>query len=426
MSKQPIILVVDDEPAILQTLKASLEDEDFYVETLSDASKVIQVIGALVPDLVLLDIFLPKYNGLDLLAAIKKEYPSQNVMMISGFGTIAIAIDAIKKGALDFIEKPLNLDEILAKISYLKKEYNLDQQRNTKSLKETISPRSLGIIGESSLFNELMNYTSIIAPLNLPLLIYGPSGCGKTIIAQYIHASSSMADHEFIVLNASAVTDFSGELLQKKGTLLIKNIQELGLSAQKQLVQYLESDSSSLRVITTSTPNLFQLVQSGGFNASLFCKLNQTPVEIPSINKRRYDIPLLLTHFLQEFNTKNGAALAMSPAAIRLLRNHVWVKDVADIKTAIATLCSTKNHEAETITSEDVEAIFPEQSQEFVEEQLYTRFNSIQQATDAFQKRYLSHLLKTYRYDCAQLAEFLQIPTTQLHDTMLKLHITMK
>src|SRR5580700_377542 len=116
MNDRPLLLVVDDEPAILHMLKQSLEDEHYAVQTLSDGHKTLETIGKLVPDLVLLDIFMPNCNGIDMLTKIKQEYPSQPVMMISGFGTIQIATDAIKKGAVDFIEKPFNFDDILAKI----------------------------------------------------------------------------------------------------------------------------------------------------------------------------------------------------------------------------------------------------------------------------------------------------------------------
>lgn len=418
MNKKPLILIVDDEPAILQTLKESLEDEQFLVQTLADGSNVIQTIGALVPDLVLLDIFLPKYNGLDLLAQIKKEYPAQSVMMISGFGTISIAIDAIKKGATDFIEKPLNLDEILAKISHLKKPAPLERPQ--------INTQSFGMIGASSLFNELIQYASTVAPLNLPILIYGPSGSGKTMLAQYIHTNSTMSGHEFIELNGMMLQQIDQETFQKTGTLFIKNIHALDYAAQMQILNYLEQDNCSLRVIASSTPNLFKLVQDGTFNKSLFCKLNQTPIEILSINKRRYDIPLLVTHFLDALNKQNNTHIDISAPAMRLLRNHSWLQDVAEIKTLIKTLYLKQNRTTGTIESDDIEKQIPERFQEFVEEQLFCRFDSIEQATDAFQQRYLSHLLKTYRYDFAQLAEFLKIPTTQLHDTMVKLHINVK
>src|SRR5579862_5254167 len=129
MIDNPFILVIDDEPAILETLKDSLEDENFRVETLSDGTKALDVIGKIVPDIVLLDIFMPNCNGIELLTKIKTEYPQQKVIMISGFGSISIALDAVKKGALDFIEKPLNFDDVLAKLLFLKSE-NLNIQEN--------------------------------------------------------------------------------------------------------------------------------------------------------------------------------------------------------------------------------------------------------------------------------------------------------
>ena len=150
--KKPLLLIIDDEESILKMLKESLEDENYRVKTLIDGNKALDTIGKILPDLVLLDIFMPNCNGIKLLEKIKKEYPQQKIIMISGFGNISIAIEASKKGALDFIEKPLNLDEILMKISFLKEEKS--EKNSEISVAENLE--SYGIIGQSYLFQELV------------------------------------------------------------------------------------------------------------------------------------------------------------------------------------------------------------------------------------------------------------------------------
>lgn len=418
MNNRPLLLIVDDEPAILHTLKESLEDEQFFVETLSDGHKTLDCIGALVPDLVLLDIFMPQCDGLDLLAKIKQEYPSQKVIMISGFGTIQIATEAIKKGAIDFIEKPLNLDEILSKISFTKPSAHKQEKPKTVSADFL----SLGIVGASALFRELMQHAAIIAPLNLPMLLYGPAGSGKELIARYIHQKSAYAHQEFTVVDC-ALESLADDIFEKIGTLFLKNIDQLSLECQQRVLDYISENKNNIRLIAACPSDLFKHVQAGHFNKSLFYRLNTTPVEVPSINKRRYDIPLLVSHFIMKANQAHQKAVVCSMPAIRLLRNHKWAGDVAELESFIEILIALASDQKAMIDVQDICKLLPEKNTAFIDEQLYSRFDSLEQATEIFQQRYLSHLLKTYQYNIEQLAEFLQVPLVQLRDKMLKLHI---
>lgn len=422
---KPLILIVDDETTILHTLKNALEDEMFVVETLADGKNVLETIGKLVPDLVLLDIFIPNHNGIDLLTAIKKEYPSQKLIMISGFGTIQIALESMKKGALDFIEKPLNLDEILAKITFLKQKSST--AINEPAIANTAVDRcNIGIVGASALFCELMQHISLIAPLDLPTLIYGPPGSGKSLFAQYIHSTSKCACQPITTLHCATLATLPSNMLTSGGTLFLKNIQHLKTSIQKELVAYLAQDQTPTRIIASCTSTIFKQVQDGTFNRSLFAKLNVTPLEIPSINKRRYDIPLLIENFVDQWNKKYHKQVSLSAPAIRFLRNYQWVGDIAQIKTYLQTLIQTAPQTKIIIEMDNLKRTLPEQSTSFLEEQLFSRFNSIEHATETFQRHYISHLLRTYRYDTAQLAEFLKMPIAQLHDKMVELHINVR
>lgn len=419
-NKKPLLLIIDDETAILNTLKQALEDEDFVVETLADGKQALAHIGRLVPDLVLLDIFMPQCNGVDLLVRIKKEYPAQKVIMISGFGTISIAIDAIKKGASDFIEKPLNLDEILTKIAFLKNPIAITAAQP----KNTPPPyQSCGIIGASALFCELMHHASLIAPLNLPIIIYGPPGSGKTLLVNYIHTLSTQNTCDFTIINCSAATTFDATVEETCGTIFLKNIHSLSPQAQQELLSILSQEKPCQRFIASSIPTLFRETQDGTFNRSLFCKFHVTPLEIPAIIKRRYDIPLLVDHFLNQANIAYKKSISLTPAALRFLRNYQWIGDVAHIKKIVETIVYTALHNTTVIDHIDVQKLLPIPPTRCMEEQQYSRFHSFTCATEMFQRQYLVHLLKLHRYNTVQLAEFLEMPLTQLHDKMAELHI---
>jgi two-component system nitrogen regulation response regulator NtrX len=337
MNTRPLLLVVDDEPAICHMLKQSLEDEHYAVQTISDGHKTLETIGKLVPDLVLLDIFMPNCNGIEVLVKIKQEYPSQSVMMLSGFGTIQIATDAIKKGAVDFIEKPFNFDDILAKISLAR-----SLQTSTKNdLEQTLDYTPLGIVGASSLFRELLNHVAMIAPLNMPVLIHGPSGSGKSLIAQYIHTKGQQSQHSFVEINATQNQDLRDVNLSRSCTIYIKNIHCLSNLGQQNLLAYLRSEKHFARIIAATGENLFSIMQQGKFDASLFALFQSTPVQIPALNKRRYDIPLLVYHFVQKSNSKYNKSIVLTPGATRILRNRAWYGDVAELKLYIDSLIAS-------------------------------------------------------------------------------------
>jgi two-component system, NtrC family, nitrogen regulation response regulator NtrX len=427
MNNHPLLLIIDDETTILQTLKEALEDEQYRVEILSNGYKTLDLIGKLIPDLVLLDIFMPNCNGLELLKKIKNEYPQQKVIMISGFGNIPIAIEAVKKGALDFIEKPLNLDEILSKINFLKKE----NSQNTSP--KTIFQKNDTLIGQSYLFLELIQQIEHVSKLKLPLIIYGQHGTGKTLIAKYIHKKISHKKDIFFTLNCSSLEEekilqkIENVFQQENGTLLIKNINYLNLSAQKKLLFYLEKyNNTKIKLIATSKIPLFNLVKQEKFNSSLFHKLNITPLEIPPLNKRRYDIPLLVDFYLKKLNKQYQKSIVLDNKSIRMLRNHDWHGNITELKTVIQKIICTLPEKFQVVTPQILTDYLGEKKAQILEEQSYLKFNSLKEATFTFERNFLIYLLKKNRYDIKQLSDQLSLTPFQLRDKMLKLNIEIK
>ncbi|MFH0898061.1 MAG: response regulator, partial [bacterium] len=417
MEKKPVVLIVDDEEIILKTLKEVLEDEGYSVQTVAQASQTLDHIGKLIPDIVLLDIFMPKTNGLDLLTQIKKEYPGQKVIMISGYGNIPIALESIQKGALDFIEKPLNLDDILSKISFLKRDVQWEEACDVLVRPEH-DYELHGIVGKSFLFQELMSHIQQVALLDLPALIYGQYGTGKSLFANYIHNKGHLSAYSFITIDCAGRGnfDFSDAMFEKTGTFYFKNIQELSLELQKKFLSWLESTDFSLkRVLASSNVPLFNCVKNGSFNSVLFHKLNIIPLEIPALNKRRHDIPLLAHYFLGKENKKQNKSIIFSNSSIRLLRNHDWKGNIGELKQSIEKTVSFAPEEDFVVAPAFLrQYMVSDLDKQFIEEQQFVNFESFGEAKNAFEKTFLLYHLKKNNYDLTQVSERLNLNIPQL------------
>lgn len=418
MLKQPLILIVDDELPILKTLKESLEDEGFFVQTLSDASKLCVMIGKIVPDLVLLDIFMPNQNGLTLLSQIKKEYPAQKVMMISGFGTIQIALQALKEGAVDFIEKPLNLDEILPKITAATTE-------NNNPIKSSQKYESYGFIGQSNYFLELMRQIELAAPFNFPILLQGKSGVGKASLVYFIHQKSNFAQFPCITIDVTSLTEAKiTKLFTEQKTIYLPHIEQLDLQLQQLLAKTIEQHTGIIRCIASTTQSLWHKLQTKECDPTLFRLLQTFPLEIPSLKNRSGDIPLLIHHFLEQANKEQNKNVSLSPSSIRLLRNKTWEKNnITELKNTINKLVLCAPLPIAQLTREDLLLILGEQEVDLIEEQLFSNFSTLEEATGTFEKKFILYLLQKNFYNMEKVADRLCITPMVLKNTLNRLNI---
>ncbi len=431
MKHKPLILVIDDETFILKTLKEILEDEGYQVETLSDGNKTIDYIGKLIPDLVFLDIFMPNCNGMALLEQIKKEFPAQKVFMISGFGNIPIAIESLKKGALDFIEKPLNLNVILKKINFLNEKQAI--QNKTKQESDKFLLNKLGIIGNSYLFLELLQQVNLILNLDYPLIIYGEHGTGKSLFVKYIHQKGSLKKYELITINCLKLKD--QDIIKKtnkfyskqNGIIYIKYINKISKECQRNLLINIEKiQDKNKRLIVSSTEPLLSLVKKQKFNSVLFHTINVTPLEIPSLNKRRYDIPLMCESFIKTENIKLKKNIIFDSRAIRILRNKNWFGNIRELKKLIQYVIKTFKNENGIISEAEIFEYLEENQIEMIEEQSFTSFKSLTEAMNNFEKKFLLYFLKKNKYDIKQASNNLNLTSVQLKDKLLKLNINIK
>lgn len=435
MTSTPLILIIDDEIAILKTLQASLLDEGFKVEILSDGNRALSVIGELIPNTVLLDIFMPNCNGLKLLEEIKREYPLQKVIIISGFGNVTLAVEAIKKGASDFIEKPFNLDEILLKLSFLKETVASNRQnQQSEKFKHRDVFREFGIVGESFLFLELLTQIKNVVNLRFPLLVYGEYGTGKALFVRFIQRFGSFKGRSFTIVDCSRETEIKQEVFNSKGVIFFKNIDELGVNEQKKLLKFLESkkyrDSNEkyeLRVIVSSKKSLLELVRDNKFNEALFYKLNITPIEIPSLNKRRYDIPLLIDYYLEILNEKYKKNISFDIGVIRYLRNRYWVGNVSELRILMEKIFVFSDfYSNQKITTQILQYFISEREIEFIEEQSFLSFQSFDEAVRHFEKKYLLYILRKSNFDLQQVSERLKLSEVCLYEKISKLNIDLR
>lgn len=420
--ENPIILVVDDEQAILSSMSSILSDEGYVVETTAKPENVINLIGQIIPDFIFLDIFMPNFNGLEILAQIKREFPDQKVIVISGYGNITLAVEALKKGASDFLEKPFSIEDLLSKIEQLKLQ---GAKKSFENVTQPTNTKEATLVGESYLFKELIQYTNRVIPLSTHTLIYGPRGVGKTTLAKYMHNQKNK-DLDITVINGneSDCIAKNESSFKQAGTIIIKHVDRLATSQQQKLLDALESETTEARVISLTDKSLYDLSIQHLFNESLFFALSATPIEIPSLNKRRFDIPLLAHYFLSEINKTNKEQIEFTAPAIRLLRNYIWQENIRELQILInqAALNSKSNA---TLDVEDLQSLLSETKRDFIEEQRFQFFSSLDEATHSFQKKFLLYQLKKSRYDINQLSDALSMEPQELKTKILGLGIAL-
>jgi two-component system, NtrC family, nitrogen regulation response regulator NtrX len=419
MSHTPILLIIDDEQAILTTLKTALEDESYQVETLSDGRKALDVIGKLIPDLIFLDICMPNCNGLDLLLQIKKEHPHQKIIIISGYGNIPTALKAIKFGAIDFIEKPFNLDDILDKIEFLKQEYTDAQSKTLNHV------HAENLIGESFLFCELSEQARKIAKSPLIVLISGEPGSGKSTFAKFIHQQSLLEKNSFSIIDCNVTKENHfvsqiEDLSKSKNpiTIYIKHIELLSKDNQRAASVAIEANHKHRFIVSTNS-SLFRLTTTKKFDPKLFHLINVIPLEIPPLRKRRYDIPLLINHFLKQSDPKKS----LTTKGIRILRNQIWPGNVVELKNVLLRLTTQHQSQNNTIPTSEVIEVIDNKESSLIDEQTFSRFRSLSSAKNEFEKNFILHLLKKNLYNLSQVSDQIELSIPNLKNKLLELDI---
>ncbi len=375
------ILIIDDERSIRNTLRDILEYEKFKIEEAENGLVGVDLIRNNKYDVILCDIKMPEMDGMEVLekALILTETP---VIMISGHGNIETAVEAIKKGAFDYIEKPLDLNRLLITIRNALDKSNLISE--TKKLKRQVS-QTYDMVGESEALENIKEMIERVAPTNARVLITGENGTGKELVARWLHEKSNRAHAPFIEVNCAAIPSeliesqlfghekgsFTSAIKQRKGdfeqanggTLFLDEIGDMSLSAQAKVLRALQENKITrvggekeipvdVRIIAATNKNLKEEIARERFREDLYHRLSVILIHVPPLRERKEDIPLLVNHFMSQFCEKNGKPqMEIEEDAIKALQEMPWTGNIRELHNVTERLAILCDH---TITKDDV------------------------------------------------------------------------
>ena len=432
------ILIVDDEKNIRHALKSLLMDEGYRISEASSGDEALTFLQKYRPDIILLDIWMPGLDGLEVLQKIKTMDQSISVLMMSGHGTIETAVRATKLGAYDFIEKPLSIDRLLISIGNVLSIQKLKEEN--KILREKVDQKYL-MVGRSSGMKKVLSQIQLAAPSQSWILITGENGTGKELVARNIHAQSSRQHQPFIEVNCAAIPEelieselfghekgaFTGATSSRKGkfeladggTLFLDEIGDMSLRTQAKILRVLQEQKFEhvggthtfqvdVRVIGATNKDLKSEIQKGKFREDLFYRLNVIPIHVPPLRERREDIPEMVLHFLDIFSKENGKKKKqISKEALGRLQAYPFPGNVRELKNMIERL---------VIMSPDSEIQMSDISLSDVDEnESIGGDDSLRIARTRFEREFLLKKLQEFDGNISKTAKAIGIERSNLH-----------
>ncbi|MDI6807922.1 MAG: sigma-54 dependent transcriptional regulator [Candidatus Eisenbacteria bacterium] len=432
------ILIIDDEREVGEAISRFLGDRGCLSVVSKTGKDGLRALEEWSPDCILLDVKLPDADGIDLLTMIKRQREIP-VVMISGHGTIDLAVSAIKLGAYDFLEKPIHPERLLVAISNALELFYFRKEKRPE------------LIGKSNPMLELLEFVKKVGPTESKVLITGENGTGKEVIARTIHEHSRRRDGPFVKLNCAAIPEhlveselfghergaFTGAVAQKKGklevatsgTLLLDEVGDMSLQAQAKLLRVIESGELErvggtktvefdVRLLSASNKNLTKEIEKGNFREDLYFRLNVVPIHVPPLRDRKDDIPLFVEHFLEEFaRTNEKKRKSIEPGALDLLCSCLWPGNVRELKNFIERLMIMTD--SDTITTGDVERLLPGKEAD-------RRTPPLNSELASREKEVILNYLKSADWNVSLAASKLGIDRTSLHRKMRKYGVTKK
>ena len=450
----PSILIVDDEPSILQSLDGMLSDEGFEVITASNGYEALKIIDSESPDLVLLDIWMPGIDGIETFKEIKKNNHYTQVIIITGHGTIETAVKATKFGAFDLIEKPLSIDKVIVAINNALNFRRLEEE-NKYLRKKTIEKHSL--TGSSPPILELKKQIEVAAPTDAWILITGENGTGKELVARGIHQLSSRADKPLITVGCAAISEelIESELfghekgayaeatskkrgkfeLASDGTIFFDEIGDMSLKTQAKILRVLQEQklqrvggsrtlSVNVRVMAASNKDLKKEIEKGNFREDLYFRLNVIPIEVPALRDRSEDIPLLVETFLDECAEQDRSKRkGITEEAVEVLGNYSWPGNVRELKNLIERL--TIMVEKEIINDSDIPAPYNPGAAKKMESTAAQFFSidSLKDAKKAFEREFIKSKLLQNKKNITKTSKTIGVGRSYLHKKIKKLDL---
>jgi two-component system nitrogen regulation response regulator NtrX len=447
------ILIVDDEKGILDTLSGILEDEGYKIFTSEDAENALKILEKEEIDLIFLDVWLPKMSGIEAIKKIKEKDSEIPVIMISGHGNVEIAVQAIKLGAFDFLEKPLAMERIILTTERALQFKHLERE-NIKLL-SSIKTR-YELVGSSSAMKKIKNQIELVAKGDSRVLILGESGTGKELVARAIHSLSHRSKGSFVEVNCAAIPQelieselfghekgaFTGAIdkkigkfeLANGGTLFLDEIGDMSLLTQAKLLRVIETQkfqrvggtkdiTVDVRIISATNKDLAEEIKKGNFREDLYYRLNVVPIYIPALRERKEDIPELVNYFIDEFNREKGwKKKTIDASAMKLLMNYDWPGNVRELRNAIERLMIMTGTDI-TVSAEHIEnaGII----KKIKKDEDYFTYTSLRDAREAFERDFILKKLKENNWNMTKTAEIIGIERSNLYKKIKSLGISL-
>jgi two-component system nitrogen regulation response regulator NtrX len=453
------ILIVDDEAGIRSSLAGILEDEGYRTVSAADGLEALALCKRELPGLVLLDIWMPRMDGLETLKELKEQYPNLNVIMMSGHGTIETAVKSTKLGAYDFIEKPLSLEKVVVCVENALAMTRLKEEND--SLRGLVL-QSHEMIGSSAPILRLKEQIEMVAPTNASVLITGENGTGKELVARSVHFHSLRREKPFIEINCAAIPEelieselfghergaFTGAVSQKKGkfdladggTLFLDEIGDMSLKTQAKVLRILQEKKFErvggtrtlevdVRVVAATNKHLEEEIRNGAFREDLYYRLNVVPFKVPSLRERRDDVPLLAGYFLDSFCRREGRELKrIVPEAMEALMRYDWPGNVRELKNIVERLVIMT--QGGTITMNHLPDYFRAEAngRETGGGRLDSvlELSSLREAREEFEKEFIIQKLEEHDWNVSRTAEAIELERSNLHRKIKSYGIDMK
>lgn len=446
------ILIADDEKPIRDSLKMVLDEEGYFTDVAADGEEALQKIEAENFDIIITDIKMPKFDGMQVLESASKISPDSFFIIMTAYASVKTAIEALRHGAYDYLIKPVEFDDVIIRIKRLLEFKKLASEN--KALRQRISSDAgfTNLIGRSESMKKVFSLISQVAPTNSNVLIIGKSGTGKELVAKAIHFNSKRKDKIFLPINCGAISEnlieselfghkkgsFTGATEDKQGlfkaadggTLFLDEIGDLPLNLQVKLLRAIEDKeffpvggvkpvSTDVRIITATNQNLFEKTKSGEFREDLFYRLNVVEIKLPNLNERKEDIPLLVNHFIEKYCNEMGKKIiGINNDTLKILMAHDWRGGVRELENIIERAIIFCNKE--TLTSEDLA--------DYVKGGIVTAGypDSLKDALRNFEREHILKTIKKFDYNKEEAANALDIGLSSLYRKMDELNIPTK
>ena len=451
------ILIIDDESAIQDVLEDILRDEGYQVHVASDGIEGLKLLRRYPIDVVFLDVWLPGKGGIDVLMEIKSSWPEVEVIIISGHATVETAVKAIKLGAYDYLEKPLDLGRVvtLARNSI---QLELLKRENAALRKDQFLEDEM--IGNTEGMQKIREIIAQSAPSDSRVMILGENGTGKELVARMIHSKSKRSSHPFVEVNCAAIPEnlieselfghekgaFTNAVARRRGkfeladggALFLDEVADMTLEAQAKILRTIqemtfervggeEQLQVDVRIISATNKDITREIEEGNFREDLYFRLNVIPLSVPSLRERQDDLPTLIDYFHKKLSGGNGApSLRFSDEAMRLLMEYSWPGNIRELKNFIERV--TILVDETEVTEETARYYLGEAKSRPSETSLYHEYEGMKlsEAKSLFEKRMVERCLKENGFNIAKTAQAMEVYPSNLHGKIKKYRIKIK